>query len=91
MESFLSNITTFIPASARYFAAVRPAGPAPAIATSTSKQSWNSFENLPNIFLVTTTSSISILTPLGQGFNQTCIIKHTANTLYQIFLFVVLC
>jgi len=48
-------------------AAVKPAGPAPAIATSTSKQSINSFENRSNIFLVTTTSSIPIVIHPGAG------------------------
>ena len=67
MDSFLSKITTFFPLFDKNFAAVRPAGPAPAIATSTSKHSLNSFENLSNIFLVTTTSSITIITHLGAG------------------------
>ena len=36
-DSFLSKTTTFLPDFARYLAAVIPAGPAPAMATSTSK------------------------------------------------------
>jgi len=39
IESLRSNKTTFFPTLDRYFAAVKPAGPPPAIATSTSKLS----------------------------------------------------
>jgi hypothetical protein len=64
IDSLRSKITTFLFASAKYLPATRPAGPAPAIATSTSKQSLNSSEKRLNIIFVTLTSSIPITTPL---------------------------